>query len=372
MNEPTDEKSKSKAICLADISGIQVGHSTEADALTGCTAVVFPRGAVAGHVAWGTATGTRELDALTPRHMVERIHAICLCGGSAYGLAAASGVARKLEAEDIGHSTSAGKVPIVAGAVVYDLNLGDSSVRPDEGMGERAAHQALNDSSRASGNIGAGTGVSAGKLLAVSCATKTGLGNGGVATEEGLQVAALVVLNPVGDVLDPRTGGILAGAREAPGSRKLADTAEVIRAGAQCAPLNQHNTTLCVVGTNAALTRVEARWVAEQSLVALARLIDPPFTLHDGDVVFCVSTGNHEAELHRVGLLARDAAAAAIVDACLSAEPAGDLPSCRTLGRRKEPSRQTATLRFKIPRSADGTVRRRTATKPKLRPDDDS
>ena len=187
MNGPTDEndKSKGKTICLADIAGIHVGHSTEPSALTGCTAVVFPEGAVAGHVAWGTATGTRELEALTPRHMVDRIHGICLCGGSAFGLAAASGVARRLEAEDIGHATAAGKVPIVAGAVVYDLNLGDSSVRPDEGMGERAAQQALTESSRASGNIGAGTGVSAGKLLAVSCATKTGLGNGGVTSPGG-------------------------------------------------------------------------------------------------------------------------------------------------------------------------------------------
>jgi len=319
------------AFGLSDLSGIRVGHSTEAGALTGCTAVVFPEGAVAGHVAWGTATGTRELAALKARHLVDRIHGICLSGGSAFGLAAASGVVRRLESEGIGHNTSAGKVPIVPAAVVYDLNLGDASVRPDESMGERAAYRALTEGDRESGNVGAGTGVSAGKLMGVSCATKTGLGNGGVSTKEGLQVAALAVVNPVGDVVDPTTGKILAGARKTPGSSELVSTAQIIRAGARCEPLQHHNTTLCVVGTNARLSRVEAEWIAEQALVTLARLIDPPFTRHDGDVVFCVSTGSHDAELHRVAVLARDAMAAAILDACRSAEPAGGLPSCHTL-----------------------------------------
>jgi L-aminopeptidase/D-esterase-like protein len=323
---------RGRRITLADLPGVRVGHSTEASALTGCTAVVFPDGAVAGHVAWGTATGTRELLTLTPRHVVERIHGICLAGGSAFGLAAASGVVRRLDAEGIGHLTSAGKVPIVAGAVVYDLNLGDSAIRPDETMGDLAAYQALTEGATSSGNVGAGTGVSAGKLLGVSCATKTGLGNGGVTTDEGLTVAALAVLNPVGDVLEPRSGRILAGARTSPGSHELADTTAVIRAGAKCDPLHP-NTTLCVVGTNAALSRVEAEWVAEQALMALARLIDPPFTRHDGDVVFCVSVGSppKDAELHLVAVLARDAVAAALVDACLSAGPAGGLPGCKGL-----------------------------------------
>jgi L-aminopeptidase/D-esterase-like protein len=285
---------------------------------------------VAGHVAWGTATGTRELAALSPRHLVERIHGICLAGGSAFGLAAASGVARRLESERIGHDTSAGKVPIVAAAVVYDLNLGDSAVRPDESMGDRAAYSALAESSRASGNVGAGTGASAGKLLGVGCATKTGLGNAGVQTADGLRVAALVVANPVGDILDPTSGRILAGARTTPGGAELAGTTAVIRAGARVAPL-QHNTTLCVVGTNAALSRVEAEWVSEQALMALARYIDPPFTRHDGDVVFCVSVGRLQAEPHRVAVLSRDAVAGALVDACRSAEPAGGLPTCHSL-----------------------------------------
>lgn len=322
---------------LNDLEGVLVGHATEETALTGCTAVIFPAGAVAGHVAFGTATGSRELAALTPRHLVDRIHGICLSGGSAFGLAAAGGIMTRLEQEGIGHTTSSAKVPIVAGAVVYDLNLGDGSVRPDELMGQRAAEAALAGAGPASGNVGAGTGVCSGKLLEVACATKTGLGNGGVTTDEGLQVAALAVVNPVGDVLDPDSGRILAGARKDPDSDQLVGSASIIRTGFPCAPLHHTstrdaNTTLCVVGTNAALTRVEAGWVAEQALVALARCIDPPFTRHDGDVVFCVSVGDHQgSDLHRVGLLCRDALQVALVDACLSATPAGGLPACHDL-----------------------------------------
>jgi L-aminopeptidase/D-esterase-like protein len=316
---------------LGDIDGVLVGHATDGVGLTGCTAVIFPEGAVAGHVVCGVASGSRELAALTPRHLVERIHGICFSGGSAFGLAAASGVMHRLEAEGIGHATSFAAVPIVAGAVVYDLNLGSARARPDETMGIAAAEEAFRDAPIRSGNVGAGTGVCAGKLLGVTSATKTGLGNAGLCTEDGLQVAALVVLNPVGDVLQPGTGALLAGARKASDSLELAGTAFIIRGGAVRAEPLTPNTTLAVVATNALLSRVEAEWVAEQAAVALARLIDPPFTRHDGDVVFCASVGMHASDLHRVGLLCREALIAAIVDACLSAEAAGGLPCSRDL-----------------------------------------
>ena len=156
---------------LADLDGVCVGHATDAEALTGCTAVVFPEGAVTAHVVCGVATGSRELDALTPRHLVNRIHGISLSGGSAYGLAAATGIMRRLEEAGIGHKTGNGKVPIVPGAVIYDLNLGDSAVRPDEAMGYRAADVALAGGPSMSGNVGAGAGVSSGKLLGFKCAT---------------------------------------------------------------------------------------------------------------------------------------------------------------------------------------------------------
>ena len=320
---------------LGDIHGVKVGHATDGEALTGCTAIIFPDGAVAGHAEAGVATGSRELSTLTPRHLVQRIHGICLAGGSAFGLSAAGGMVRRLEEAGIGHETSFGKVPIVPGAVVYDLNLGSSEVRPDEQMGWAAADTALGGAPAASGNVGAGAGVSSGKFLGVPCATKTGLGNAGVSTMEGLRLAALVVLNPVGDVLGP-DGGILAGARAAPDSDRLVGTSDAIRSGSRCAPLHQSNTTLCVVATNAELNKVEAAWLAEQAVPALARGIDPPFTRHDGDLVFAASVGSWkirdpEAGLHRLAVLCRDVLAMALRDACMSAEPAGGLPSCHEL-----------------------------------------
>jgi L-aminopeptidase/D-esterase-like protein len=319
---------------LHQIPGIRVGHATDPVGLTGCTAIVFPRGAVAGHVAAGVATGSRELATLEPRHLVERVHGICLSGGSAFGLAAASGVARVLEEAGIGHQTSKAKVPIVAGAVVYDLALGDPRARPDEAMGAAAARLALAEGSPPgprSGNVGAGTGVCAGKVLGIPCATKTGLGVQGLDGGAGLLIGALVVLNPVGDVLGP-DGKLLAGARRAAGSNELCGTCALIREGRAVAPLTAAtNTTLAVVGCNAAISRVEAAWLAEQAQVALARRIDPPFTRHDGDLVFAVSVGDVPVELHRLGLLCRDALELAITDACRSATPAGGLPACDTL-----------------------------------------
>ena len=321
---------------LADLDQVQVGHATDSVALTGCTAVVFPQGAVTGHVVRGVASGSRELDAVTPRHLVQHIHGVCLAGGSAFGLAAASGVMRRLEQAGIGHATGCGKVPIIPAAVVYDLNLGDSAVRPDEAMGFEATDQALAGAAGRSGNVGAGTGVCAGKMLGVQCATKTGLGNAAVTASEGLVLAAMVVVNPVGDVRDPVTRRILAGARRSPTSKELRSTASMIRAGVVCAPLH-HNTTLAVVATNAALNPVEAQWIAEQASVGIGRIIDPPFTRHDGDVVFCASVGQLDSELHRVAVLARDAVMAAVIDACRSAEPAGGLPNGADLVQPRRP-----------------------------------
>ena len=331
-----------KLTCLADLEGVFVGHATNGEALTGCTAVVFPEGVVMAHVVCGVATGSRELDTLRPRHLVSHVHGVSLAGGSAFGLAAASGVMRRLEEAGIGHRTGHGKVPIVPGAVVYDLNLGDGSVRPDEAMGYEAADNALAGGPGASGNVGAGAGVCAGKLLGPRCATKTGLGNASVVASEGLEVAALAVVNPVGDVRDPMTQRILAGARRSPKSKELRGTTSLIRTGVPCGPLDHHNTTLAVVATNAALTQVEAEWVAEQAAVGIGRIIDPPFTRHDGDVVFCATVGQMKSDLHRVGVLARDVLMAAIIDACRSAEPAGGLPNGDEL---IQPSRVRETVR---------------------------
>ena len=206
-------------------------------------------------------------------------------------------------------------------------------------MGWKAADAALAGDPMASGNVGAGTGVCAGKLLGPRCATKTGLGNAGITTPEGIRVAALAVVNPVGDVLRPDGSGILAGARTAPDAHRLLGTSDAIRAGSRCAPLH-HNTTLCVLATNAELNKVEAAWLAEQGVAGLARILDPPFTRHDGDIVFAASLGgwtppDREVALHRLAVLSRDVICAAIQDGCLSAKAAGGLPSCHDLKQPK-------------------------------------
>ncbi len=322
-----------------DFTGVYVGHATDAVALTGCSTVIFPDGAVCGHVAFGSATGSRELETVTPRHSVERIHAICLSGGSAFGLAAAGGVMSRLEREGIGHTTSICKIPIVPAAVVYDLNLGRSEVRPDKEMGASAADDALNNPPASSGNIGAGCGVSAGKILGIHCATKTGLGNGGIETEDGLAFGALAVVNPVGDVVDLATQQILAGARKAPASNELVGSYALLCKSQfsqpKSIPSDHHNTTLGVIVTNVKLTRLETSWVAEQCLVTLARMIDPPFTRHDGDIIFCASVGEKQADLHRVACYAREAFSAAILDGVLSSTPAGGIPNWRGLRQPK-------------------------------------
>jgi len=314
---------------IADIATVRLGHAGDADALTGCSVAIFEEGAVAAHIACGVASGSRELPVFTPRHGVERVHGVCFSGGSAFGLAAANGAMRALEERGIGHATSAARVPLIAGAVIYDLALGDPLRRPDEAMGHLAANAAFDAESHPSGNVGAGLGATAGKLLGVACATKTGIGQAGVVADE-LEVAALVVLNPVGDVRDI-DGSIIAGARKSPASPRLVDSAALIRSGAHAVATPDHNTTLVLVVTNARLDRGLCQWIGEQAAVSLARAIEPPFTRHDGDVAICASVGDHDAEPHRVGLLAREVVTAAIVDACRQAQPAGGLPNWKTL-----------------------------------------
>lgn len=319
-----------RAVTLADLPGVQVGHATDAEGLTGCTAVVFPEGAVCAHAAVGVASGSRELPTTTPRHMVERVHGVAFCGGSAFGLAAADGVMHELEAAGIGHETGKALVPIVPAAVVYDLHVGDARARPDAAMGALAAREALaGGSSHLRGNIGAGTGASVGKLLGPERATKSGIGQAGLVDGE-LKVAALAVVNPVGEVHHIDDGRLLAGVRQSASSKRLLPARQILEQRLHRDPLH-HNTTLALVATRAKLSRQEASWIAEQATVALARQIEPPFTRHDGDVVFAASLGEVEVELHLLAMRVRQALGWALVDACLAAEDAGGLPAACSL-----------------------------------------
>lgn len=312
---------------LTDIPGIQVGHWTNTEAATGCTVILCPQGAVAGVDVRGGAPGTRETDLLDPTCMVQQVHAICLSGGSAYGLAAADGVMRWLEEHGHGFDVRVARVPIVPAAVIFDLAMGNASVRPDAAAGY-AACEAASAATVAEGNVGAGTGATVGKMLGYQWATKGGLGTVSRTYPNGVTVAALAVVNAAGDVVDPATGQIVAGAQH-PEGKGVADIAQTLRDQGQpnAEQWGRRNTTLGVVATNVALTKVEATKVAQMAHDGLARAIRPVHTPVDGDVVFALSLGEQKSDPGIVGALAADLLAMAIVRAVQAAETLHGIPS---------------------------------------------
>src|SRR5580704_3146060 len=254
---------------LTDIPGILVGHASDYDGLTGCTVILCERGAVAGGEIRGFATGTGEWDLLSPYHVTERIHAVVFAGGSAFGLEAASGVRRFLAHKNIGVETPSARVPLVVSAILYDLSIGKSSAHPTREMGEVAA-AAATDKAVVEGNIGAGTGATIGKLLGMKGAMKSGIGTFTVTLGSGVMVSALAAVNAVGDVIDPATAKIIAGARSASG--EFVNSAQVMKRGGGQGLVRQ-NTTLVVVATNAALTKVDANRLAHVAQLGMARTI---------------------------------------------------------------------------------------------------
>jgi L-aminopeptidase/D-esterase-like protein len=312
---------------LTDIPGLLVGHASDFDALTGCTVILCQQGAVAGVDVRGSATGTEELGLLDPAHVTDRIHAVVFAGGSAFGLEAASGVRRWLDHKGIGFPTPYGRVPLVFGAILYDLGIGKAAVRPTREMGEAAAG-AADSGPVAQGAVGAGTGATIGKALGMPNAMKGGVGTATVALEgkhAGVLVSALAVVNAVGDVRDPATGKILAGTRLTPTSREFADSARLVRGG-EPAGLKRANTTLVAVATNAALSKVEAKKLAEFGSLGMARTISPVNTTSDGDLVVALSLGKYEAPLDALGVAAAEAVTAAIVAAVKHAKSRGGVP----------------------------------------------
>lgn len=320
-----------------DIEEIRVGQASDFEGVTGCTVILFGReGAAAGVDVRGSAVGERELETLQPGHLVERIHALVLAGGSAFGLDAASGVMRYLEEQGIGFDTGAARVPIVPAAILFDLGIGDARRRPDAAMGYEAARRATNDAME-EGSVGAGTGATVGKLFGVKQATKGGLGSATLELAAGVKVSALAVVNAFGDVRDPATGKILAGARVSENSPEFADTVAQMKRGvvrkAFGAPAAASSTTLAVVATNAAFDRCGLTKIAAMAQNGLARTIAPVHTLFDGDVVFAVSLGQLEADLNTVGACAAEAVAQAIVRAVSEARSLGGVPALRDLRR---------------------------------------
>lgn len=304
---------------ITDVAGIEVGHYTDSRRPTGCSVVLARVGAVGGVDVRGAAPGTRETDLLQPANTVTHVHAVLLSGGSAWGLDAAGGVMRWLEENDIGLQTAYARVPIVPAAVIYDLAVGDALIRPDAQSGY-AACAAANAKPPEQGNVGAGAGALVGKVMGMPRAMKGGVGTASVSAR-GFTVGALIVCNPVGDVLDPLSGQLLAGARTADG-RALLDTRDALLQGQLPQDLlAASNTTIGVIATDALLTKAQAQRLAMAAHDGLARCINPVHTPFDGDTLFALATGDSSepANLLLLATLAAEATARATVNAILSA-----------------------------------------------------
>jgi len=291
-----------KQIGFNEIEGVLVGHAQDLEAATGCTVIISREGATAGVDVRGGAPGTRETDLLHPVNLVEKIHAVMLAGGSAFGLDAAAGAMQYLEEKDIGFDVQVTRVPIVCAAVLFDLAIGNHRVRPDKEMGYQACLKASQEETR-QGNVGAGAGATVGKILGMGRAMKSGLGSYALQTGD-LKVGALVAVNCLGDVIDPLTGGRLAGLLNED-LLTLADTEEtMIRSYSDRKNLFSGNTTIGVVATNAAFTKGQATKLASMAQNGYARTMRPAHSMFDGDTVFTMASGSVEADVSVAGLLA--------------------------------------------------------------------
>ncbi len=314
---------------ITAVPGIKVGHHTLVQRPTGCTVVLAEAGATTGVDVRGAAPATRETDLLRPGNLVQMAHAIVLSGGSAFGLDSASGVMRYLEERKIGFEFGRSHVPIVPAAALFDLGVGDGTIRPTADCGYQAARAATADPVQ-EGSVGAGAGATVGK--ATGRGMKGGIGSAAVTLPNGLIVAAIVATNGFGDVIDPATGRIVAGARSADG-RSFADARALLRAGAIRFNGPGRNTTLGVVATNATLTKTEATRVAEMAHDGFARAIVPVHTPVDGDTIFAMATGARAgaADVGQIGALAADVIAEAVVRAVRQATGVAGIPALRDL-----------------------------------------
>jgi L-aminopeptidase/D-esterase-like protein len=321
----------SSSASITDVRGIQVGHHTLTERPTGCTVILARAGAVGGVDVRGGAPGTRDTDLLDPVNTVQEIHGVVLSGGSLFGLDAVSGAVRWLEENGTGLDAWGVTIPIVTGAILFDLGVGDASIRPGADCGYAAAAAAKSGPVER-GSVGVGTGATVGKLEGLERAMKGGIGTASVELPGGVVVGAIVAVNAVGDVIDPATGEIVAGVRNENGSgftdaRKLVLT----RTGLEGA--SGENTTIGVVATNATLTKAQATKMAQMAQDGLARTVYPAHTPWDGDTIFALATGEIEGDpdLIVLGAVAADVVAAAILDAVLSASGLEGIPSVRDL-----------------------------------------
>lgn len=330
---------------ITAVEGIEIGHHTLGERPTGCTVILARDGAVGGVDVRGGAPGSRELALLDPVNSVQQVNAVVLSGGSAFGLSTADGVMRYLDEHDIGYHLGSKVIPIVVGAILYDLTLeGDAKIRPDAACGYAAASAASGEMA-AEGSVGAGAGATVGKMRGMDHAMKGGFGTASITLPNGLTIAAAVAVNAVGDIVDPATGSVVAGARDAAGTG-FVDMRRILRGegrdgagsgdgAASDSPGPVSNTTIGVVATNATLTKAQATKIAQMAQDGLARSIYPSHTPSDGDTVFSLATGvwDGEADVGLIGALAADVMSQAILRAVRLAEGLPGLPGVAELGR---------------------------------------
>jgi L-aminopeptidase/D-esterase-like protein len=314
------------SVGVTDIEGVSVGHASDYEALTGVTVILAPKGMTGGVAINGFAASTRQIDALSPAHIVPKVHAICLTGGSAFGLDAASGVMGYLEEMGSGFDVGVARIPIVPTAAIFDLRVGSAARRPDRDMGYLACEHATTGEI-AEGSVGAGTGATVGKFYGIDQAMKAGIGVAAEKGKGGLIVGALAVVNAFGDVRDPSTGKILAGARAASDSMAFADTLKLMRRGVPRPSSAFQNTTVGVILTNAKLDKQGASIMARMASLGMLKTVSPGHTLYDGDIVFSLSAGQIEIDFQTVGFMAEEVLAQAIVRGITKAEGVKGIPS---------------------------------------------
>lgn len=309
---------------ITDVEGLKVGHSQSQEGVTGCTAILYTQGATGGVDVRGGAPGTRETDLFRAENMIDKVHAIVLSGGSAFGLEASTGVMKYLEEEGIGFNVGVARVPIVASAVIFDLAIGDSKIRPDSQMGYQAAKTASITENR-QGNIGCGMGATVGKIMGPGNSMKSGLGSASIKLGE-LVVSAIVSVNSFGDIYNYKTGEQIAGVYDYD-NKRLLNTIDIMTNYNANLGFSMENTTIGVIGTNAILTKAEANKVSQMAHNGFARSINPVHSMMDGDTIFTMATNMIKSDVNIIGTLAAEVMSQAITNAIIYAKSISGLNS---------------------------------------------
>lgn len=303
---------------ILDVKGLKVGQIEDVDALTGCTVVICEEGATCGVDVRGSAPGTRETDLLDPINSVQKVHAVVLSGGSAFGLESTCGVSKYLEEKNIGFDVGVCKVPIVTGAVLFDLGVGDYKVRPDKEMGYKACLNA-SETELKQGNYGAGCGATVGKIKGLNYVTKGGIGSCSIKLDNGIVVSALIAVNAFGDIYED--GKVIAGVLN-DDKTKLLNTYEIMKSGSVKGGFKIDNTTIGIVATNAKLTKAQCKKISQMAHDGYAKSIFPIHTPHDGDAIFTMSTGKIQvdSDITLLGSLAAEVVEKSIINAIKNAK----------------------------------------------------